>query len=280
MGLFDKKFCDICGDKIGLLGNKKLKDGNMCKNCQAKLSPFFHERRESTIEEIKAQLEYREKNKEAVAAFRATTTFGDSMKIYIDEAAKKFLVTRSPINKFADANPDVIDFSQVVAFDVSIDEDENEVRYKNSEGEYKSFTPQRYAYSYNFEVKLTVQNPYFSEISFNLNEYAIDNEAETSVDYEDLNGIAPEDYKVPGFGTDKTSNKAEVKNSEEYKKYLKQSEELGAFFGKVKKAEHDNIEAQNKAAEEEQNTVICPYCGAKTKKGAAGICEFCGAPLP
>lgn len=24
MGLFDKKNCDICGDKIGLLGNRKL----------------------------------------------------------------------------------------------------------------------------------------------------------------------------------------------------------------------------------------------------------------
>lgn len=26
MGLFDKKFCDICGEKIGLLGNRKLAD--------------------------------------------------------------------------------------------------------------------------------------------------------------------------------------------------------------------------------------------------------------
>ena len=33
MGLFDKKNCDICGEKIGLLGNRKLDDGNLCKNC-------------------------------------------------------------------------------------------------------------------------------------------------------------------------------------------------------------------------------------------------------
>ena len=44
MGLFDKKYCDICGEKIGLLGNRKLEDGNLCKNCAAKLSPFFSER--------------------------------------------------------------------------------------------------------------------------------------------------------------------------------------------------------------------------------------------
>ena len=33
MGLFDKKYCDICGEKIGLLGNRKLEDGNLCKDC-------------------------------------------------------------------------------------------------------------------------------------------------------------------------------------------------------------------------------------------------------
>ena len=33
MGLFDKKICDICGEKIGLLGNRKLDDGNLCKDC-------------------------------------------------------------------------------------------------------------------------------------------------------------------------------------------------------------------------------------------------------
>ena len=36
MGLFDKKICDICGEKIGLLGNRKLDDGNLCKDCDEK----------------------------------------------------------------------------------------------------------------------------------------------------------------------------------------------------------------------------------------------------
>ena len=55
MGLFDKKFCSICGEKIGLLGNRKLEDGNLCKDCAAKLSPWFTERKQSTVEEIKEQ---------------------------------------------------------------------------------------------------------------------------------------------------------------------------------------------------------------------------------
>ncbi len=54
MGLFEKKYCDICGEKIGLLGNRKLEDGNMCSKCAAKLSPFFTGRKKTTLEEIKA----------------------------------------------------------------------------------------------------------------------------------------------------------------------------------------------------------------------------------
>ena len=68
MGLFDKKYCDICKNKIGLLGNRKLENGNLCKDCAAKLSPWFSDRRNSTVEEIRQQLDYREENKAAVEA--------------------------------------------------------------------------------------------------------------------------------------------------------------------------------------------------------------------
>lgn len=43
--LFDKKECAVCGGEIGLLGARKLEDGSICKNCAAKLSPWFSERR-------------------------------------------------------------------------------------------------------------------------------------------------------------------------------------------------------------------------------------------
>ena len=37
MGLFDRKYCSVCGEKIGLLGNRKLEDGNLCKSCAGKV---------------------------------------------------------------------------------------------------------------------------------------------------------------------------------------------------------------------------------------------------
>ena len=61
--VFEKKECSICGGEIGLLGNRKLADGNLCKNCAKKLSPWFEERRQSTVEDIRRQLDYREMNK-------------------------------------------------------------------------------------------------------------------------------------------------------------------------------------------------------------------------
>ena len=120
MGLFDKKYCDICGEKIGLLGNRKLENGNLCKNCAKKLSPWFSDRRNSTVEEIRAQLTYREENQEKVAAFHTTRTLGTDTKVLLDEDAGKFMVTRA--RNLVEANPDVLDFADVTGCNLDIDE--------------------------------------------------------------------------------------------------------------------------------------------------------------
>ena len=44
MGLFDvfkKKDCEICGKEVGMLGYKKLQDGEICNACAKQLSPWF-----------------------------------------------------------------------------------------------------------------------------------------------------------------------------------------------------------------------------------------------
>ena len=109
MGLFDKKYCDICGEKIGLLGNRKLEDGNLCKDCAKKLSPWFSERRNSTVSEIKEQLAYREKNQERASQFRTTRSYGEDWKLLLDEEHRWFTVTRA--RDLAEANPDILDYT-------------------------------------------------------------------------------------------------------------------------------------------------------------------------
>ena len=167
MGLFDafkKKECSICGGEIGLLGNRKLEDGNMCKACASKLSPWFSDRRNSTVAEINEQLAYREENRIKVAAFHTTRTLGENPKVLLDEDAGKFMVTSA--RNLAEANPDVLDFADVTGCDLDIDEDKTEIQYKDKDGNRQSFNPKRYAYSYDFYIVIHVNNPYFNEIRF------------------------------------------------------------------------------------------------------------------
>ena len=146
MGLFDKKYCDICGEKIGLLGNRKLENGNLCKNCAKKLSPWFSDRRNSTVDEIKAQLAYREENQGKVAAFHTTRTLGTDTKVLFDEDAGKFMVTRA--RNLVEANPDVLDFADVTGCNLDIDERRSELKREDKDGKEISYNPPRYEYSY------------------------------------------------------------------------------------------------------------------------------------
>ena len=166
MGLFDKKYCDICGEKIGLLGNRKLEDGNLCKDCARKLSPFFSDRRNSTVEEIKQQLAYREENERRLADFHPDSTFGRLKKVYVDRAGAKFIVTTA--SNWRDENPDLISFSQVTGVDTDIHENKTEIYYKDDEGKSKSYNPRRYEYDYEFNVTILVDSPWFDKIELEL----------------------------------------------------------------------------------------------------------------
>lgn len=172
MGLFSKKYCDICSTKIGLLGNRKLADGNLCKNCAKKLSPFFSERRHSTVVDIIEQLSYREENWSAVAMFNVSRTLGFNTKIHLDDEARKMIVTSS--RHWQKENPDVVDFSQITGCNVNIDEKQRELTYKDKENNEVGYNPPRFLYSYDFFIVINVNSPWFDEIRFRLNPSAIE----------------------------------------------------------------------------------------------------------
>jgi ribosomal protein L32 len=172
MGLFDKKFCDICGNKIKMLGNKKLEDGNMCKDCAAQLSPFTTDRRKTTLAEIKDHLAYREANKEEVAKFNVTRTLGDKTKVLLDEDNNKFIVTSS--SRWQNDNPDVMAFSQVTGCQTEIRESRKEIKRKDKDGREVSFNPPRYDIDYDFYITIHINSPFFNEIEFKLNNNRID----------------------------------------------------------------------------------------------------------
>ena len=179
MGLFDKKNCDICGGKIGLLGNRKLDDGNMCKDCAALLSPFMTDRRRTTLADIKEHLAYREANKAEVERFNVTRTLGDKTKVMLDEDSGKFIATSS--SRWKTENPDVMSYSQVTGCQTDIEERKIELTTKDKDGNTVSYRPPRYKYEYNFNVIIHVNSPWFSEIKFQINRSSI--EGRMSVDY-------------------------------------------------------------------------------------------------
>lgn len=176
MGLFgkkEKKVCGACGKELGLLGKRKLEDGYVCKDCASKLSPWFSERRASTVDEINEQLAYREANKAQVAAFNPTLTLGGNTKVYVDEAAGKFLVTSS--SRWRDANPDVIELAQVTGCTYNVDESRTEIKREMPDGTEKSFNPPRYDYDYDFYTTINVNSRWFDEIRFKVNPHRIEN---------------------------------------------------------------------------------------------------------
>ena len=191
MGLFDKKFCDVCGEKIGLLGNRKLEDGNLCKDCAKKLSPFFSERKSSTVEEIKQQLAYREENKRQVPSLHPTKTYGYGYKkVHVDMNQRKFIVTSD--SNCRDGNPDIIDFSQVTAVNTNIEEHQNEIYYEDNEGNNQSYNPRRYEYEYEFTVEILVDSPWFSEIELELTEGSRRPDSQYSPQYRELEMMSSE----------------------------------------------------------------------------------------
>lgn len=274
--LFEKKECSICGGEIGLLGNRKLEDGNLCKTCAAKLSPWFSDRRQSTVAEIQEQLNYRETNQEKVAAFHTTRTLGERTKVLLDEDAGLFMVTS--VRNLEEANPDVLSFSDVTGCKLDIDERKTEIEYKDAEGKRQSFNPKRYAYSYDFYIVIHVNHPYFSEIRFQLNSESVDNDEETLLEGPDAMR-RPRGGVAGGFGGMRggvlTSNAEEVRSSVEYQQYEMMGLEIRDALLQVRQQAREEAAA----AASPKTAVTCPYCGATTTPDASGCCEFCGGAV-
>ena len=245
--LFEKKVCDICGAEIKLLGNRKLEDGNLCKECALKLSPWFDERRNSTVEQIAEQLKYREENKEKVAAFRTTRTLGDSTKVFMDEDAGCFMVTSA--RDLQKANPDVLAFSDVTGCILDIEERRTELMKEGEDGKEISYKPPRYVYEYDFYIAIQVRNPYFAEIRWKIND--------STVEVQQSMGMVNPQRNM------------------EYCHYKQMGEEIKEAILQI----HKQVREEKAAAAAPKKPVNCPCCGAQTTPDERGCCEYCGSAL-
>ena len=283
MGLFDKKYCDFCGNKIGLLGNRKLEDDNMCKECASKLSPWFSERRHSTKAEISEQLAYREANKQAVMNFKTTRTIGNYMKLLLDERNQKFIVTSA--SDLVKANPDVLDYSQATGCSLEIKESRSELKTKDAEGKSVSYNPPRYEYSYNFFVTIHVNTPYFDDIGYSISNGYINvgerpmNTAQSGWRVSSNSGAMRNTgryYECVDLGNE---IKAAVENMQRIARGEAPGAAAGAAAGVSGAAAGAAGAGQPVQEQPARGPVECPYCGATTTPDAKGCCEYCGSKI-
>ena len=297
MGLFDKKYCDICGEKIGLLGNRKLEDGNLCKDCAKKLSPWFSDRRRSTVEDIKEQLAYREENREKAAQFRTTRSFGEDRKVLLDEEHRWFTVTRA--RDLAEANPDILDFDAITGCRVDIDEDRREQMREDSDGKEVSYVPPRYEYSYDFDVIISVRHPYFDEMRFRLNDSSVYYEPAAMQQRPMMGQMGQMQRPMPGrpqnmqrpmmgqpMGMNRMANEVNPENCMEYRKYRQMGDEICQALEQARSggkqpagaALEENIMMHEAARD---IPAVGPWtCSACGGANTGRFCEYCGSPRP
>ncbi len=248
MGLFDKKYCDICGEKIGLLGNRKLEDGNMCKDCAKLLSPLFEERRQSSIDEIKAQLQYRKENETDVENFNPSRSFGRDGELKIDDNSGTFIYCKR--NNWQELNPDVINISQVLSCTLDIREEKKELYREDSEGKRVSYNPRRYKTLYEFFVDIKINSPYFDEINMRLDDPFKEIDSRYDHDYKR--------YEEVGEGICKA---------------------LDPAFREEKVASAPVINTASPVETAKNTAKFCECCGSQTAPDESGNCPFCTAPM-
>ena len=218
MGLFSKKYCEFCGEKLGLFGNTTLKDGYMCKNCARKVSPWYSVGKSNTVSDLYEHFMYRQANEEKVREFRVAGTMGEYTKIYVDTESRRIMVTSAA--DFDKVNPDVIDFTDITSAEYDVSESKSELKTKDEKGNSISYEPKRYEYRYDFYVTLYVKNPYFSRMRFKINKsyVYIDPWAETA-------GLA--DYAFVDRYTPDTAN------NEDFQAYKSMAEDIVNFFNNL-----------------------------------------------
>ena len=172
MGLFDKKICDICGEKIGLLGGQTLTDGLLCADCAAKLSPYFTLQGSHSVEDIREQLALREENREKLQNFQPNKCFGVGAQMFIDEKQGSFVIASN--QNFTAENPDLFSLADITGARLDIPQSRQELYRRDFNGNRVPYNPRRYSYAYDFYIYITLDHPYARELKLKLNRSTVD----------------------------------------------------------------------------------------------------------
>lgn len=122
MGLFKKKYCDFCGEKIGSFNKgKKFRDGELCCECSQELSDNWHDTIRYDLSDAVKHIEERKKNIDVLKnEFHPTAYYGFRPTLFVDENNKLFCITLGGaresygnVERYVNENCDLFSFSQL-----------------------------------------------------------------------------------------------------------------------------------------------------------------------
>ena len=155
----------------------------------------------------------------------------------------------------------ILNYSQLTGSHLDIDEGRRKLRRTGKDGKQVSYDPPRYEYSYNFDFTITVDTPYFDEMSFRLNPRPIILESEAPSVFSLVRSIDPS-YNI------------------EYRRYIQLADEMRAAVDQARAVSHaapTANRAQNIPTPAAFVEWICPACGGSN---TGKFCEYCGTPRP
>lgn len=155
----------------------------------------------------------------------------------------------------------ILNYLQLTGSHLDIDEGRRELRRTGKDGKQVSYDPPRYEYSYNFDFTITVDTPYFDEMSFRLNPRPIILESEAPSVFSLVRSIDPS-YNI------------------EYRRYILLADEMRAAVDQARAVSHAAPTAnrvQNIPTPAASVEWICPACGGSN---TGKFCEYCGTPRP
>ena len=266
--------CSICGNSIGLMsgGRKLANGGKCCKDCIDKLSYWYVWDGLPKEVDIRNQLQEMELNKERAKVFNPTGIVHSRFNLYIDHDHEMFCVCNGEYK--ASRNVDIFKASQIIHVEGTIGEKKKEIRYKDSNGNIKSFKPPYFGYSYNFHVNIDLNCSYLDHIYFTLNPAPVDNDQVAVINLSSdgvLSKLGDALFGDKSYNNGQTANAAEVMASAEYQNYESLLDDMVADLEELQQG------SRPKKAKK-QNPIRCPWCGQKVPYGTS-ICPHCCGPI-
>ena len=141
--------CSVCGRGLKPFGNRRLKDGVMCRVCNGLISPWLidAELAQMTAEDVRKHLEEREANKARFETFSSDRVVEGRYTLRIDDTEKCFCFDRNG------RNPDIVPLDDIDLIAIY------EEPYPDSEG------------SIDVGFSIGVNHQKFRTIRFRLNEF-------------------------------------------------------------------------------------------------------------